>query len=294
MKKIRVEICKLSAIKEFWCSVCTSDGPRGIIKLSIYTDCYKSTPKESDTEERKYTIVQDARSHLVDQKFWRGIWRPTTGKGYFIVFSARSHLVLLDTWISKIRKYAHLLRMQEVFWSSWHFYNAYAHPQWRKDPHLLRMQEVIWSSRTFEGTLDHPQQRKSIRFCPMSKVIWLSYIFEKTQWSEGPLLLRMWEVISSSRTFEEAHDHWSPTLSVAHWGETTQSFGQAGDLKRHKLINIGEKPHKCKQCDYVTAQIGYLRDHIKMHFTEKPNQCNWCEFSWITKKRNYPTSSHPQ
>ena len=184
--------------------------------------------------------------------------------------------------------------MQEVFWSSWHFYNAYAHPQWRKDPHLLRMQEVIWSSRTFEGTHDHPQQRKSIRFCPMSKVIWLSYIFEKTQWSEGPLLLRMWEVISSSRTFEEAHDHWSPTLSVAHWGETTQSFGQAGDLKRHKLINIGEKPHKCKQCDYVTAQIGYLRDHIKMHSTEKPNQCNWCEFSWITKKRSYPTSSHPQ
>ena len=57
----------------------------------------KATPP---TEERKYTIVQDARSHLVDQKFWRGIWRPTTGKGYLIVFSARNHLVLLDTWIS--------------------------------------------------------------------------------------------------------------------------------------------------------------------------------------------------
>ena len=68
-------------------------------------------------------------------------------------------------------------------------------PQWRKDPHLLRMQEVIWSSRTFEGTHDHPQQRKSIRLCPMPKVIWSSYIFEKThahsQWSEGTLLLRM-------------------------------------------------------------------------------------------------------
>ena len=32
----------------------------------------KATPP---TEERKYTIVQDARSHLVDQKFWRGVWR---------------------------------------------------------------------------------------------------------------------------------------------------------------------------------------------------------------------------
>ena len=58
----------------------------------------KATPP---TEERKYTIVQDARSLLVDQKFWRFVWRPTKGKGYLIVFSARSHLVLLDTWISK-------------------------------------------------------------------------------------------------------------------------------------------------------------------------------------------------
>ena len=47
------------------------------------------------------------------------------------------------------------------------------------------------SSRTFEGTHDHPQQS----LCPMPKVIWSNYIFKKThahsQWSEGPLLLRM-------------------------------------------------------------------------------------------------------
>ena len=73
-----------------------------------------------------------------------------------------------------------------------------------------------------------------------------------------------------------------------------RSFGQAGDLKRHKLIHSGEKPHKCTQCDYATAQTGYLRDHIKTHSTEKPNKCNWYEFSSITKKRSYPTSSHPQ
>ena len=39
--------------------------------------------------------------------------------------------------------------------------------------------------------ISHPQQS----LCPMPKVIWSSYIFEKThahsQWSEGPLLLRM-------------------------------------------------------------------------------------------------------
>ena len=53
----------------------------------------------------------------------------------------------------------------------------------------------------------------------MPKVIWSNYIFKKThahsQWSEGPLLLRMWEVTPSSGTFEEAHDH-------PHWGESTQ------------------------------------------------------------------------
>ena len=76
--------------------------------------------------------------------------------------------------------------------------------------------------------------------------------------------------------------------------ECVDSFDQAGDLKRHKLIHSGEKPHKCAQCDYATAQTGYLRDHIKTHSTEKPNKCNWYEFSSITKKRSYPTSSHPQ
>ena len=160
----------------------------------------KATPP---TEERKYTIVQDARSHLVDQKFWRGVWRPTTGKGYLIVFSARSHLVLLDTWISicspiaeKRCKFAQNARSYLVVLALW---KGTCSSTVEKSPHLLRMQEVIWSSRTFEGTHDHPQQGKSIHLCPMPNVIWSSYIFEKThahsQWSEGTLLLRMWEVI---------------------------------------------------------------------------------------------------
>ena len=78
---------------------------------------------------------------------------------------------------------------------------------------------------------------------------------------------------------------------VTHTGEKVHkcedcvdSFGQAVDLKRHKLIHSGEKPHKCTKCDYATAQTGYLRDHIKTHSTEKPNKCNWQEFSSITKK----------
>ena len=67
-KKIRVEICKLSVIKEFWCSVCTSAEELSTQFTLIVTSQRqkKATPP---TEERKYTIVQDARSHLVDQKF---------------------------------------------------------------------------------------------------------------------------------------------------------------------------------------------------------------------------------
>ena len=112
--------------------------------------CYKKEP----TEERKYTIVQDARSHLVDQKFWRGVWRLTTGKGYLIVFSARSHLVLLDAWIMRahscseceksFRQVGHLRRhmitrtgetvhkcrrMWRFLWSSWKSWKAQANPQ---------------------------------------------------------------------------------------------------------------------------------------------------------------------
>ena len=130
----------------------------------------KATPP---TKERKETIVQDARRHLVDQKSWRGVWRPTTGKGYLIVFSARSHLVLLDTWISicspigeKRCKSAQNARSYLVVLALWKRPSTV-----EKSPHLLRMQEVIWSSRTFEVTQDHPQQRKSIRLCPMPKVI---------------------------------------------------------------------------------------------------------------------------
>ena len=54
--------------------------------------------------------------------------------------------------------------------------------------------------------------------------------------------------------------------------------------ERHKLIQCEEKPHKCTQCDYATAQTGYLRDHIKTHSTKKPNQCNWRNFLQSQKR----------
>ena len=76
--------------------------------------------------------------------------------------------------------------------------------------------------------------------------------------------------------------------------ECVDSFGQAGDLKRHKLIHSGEKPHKCTQCDYASSRAGHLRGHIKTHSLEKSKKCKWCEFSSITKKRSYPTYALPQ
>ena len=102
-------------------------------------------------------------------------------KSFGLASNLRKHLIIH----TEEREYA-CVQCQRAFGQA-----EKAHPQWSKDSHLLRMQEVIWSSRTFEVTHDHPQQS----LCPMPKVIWSNYIFKKThahsQWSERPLLLRM-------------------------------------------------------------------------------------------------------
>ena len=189
---------------------------------SIYTDCYKSTPKESDTAHRRKKIHNCAgcqKSFGWPEILKRRMETHNRERIFNCVqckksFGSAGHLNqhICSPLAEKRCKFAQNATSYLALWK------RTCSSTVEKSPHLLRIQEVIWSSRTFEGTHDHPQQRKSIRLCPMPKVIWSSYIFEKThahsQWSEGPLLLRMWEVISSSRTFEEAHDH-------PHWGEST-------------------------------------------------------------------------
>ena len=174
--------------------------PRGTIN-SIYTDCYKSTPKESDTAHRRKKIHNCAgcqKSFGSPEILKRRMETHNRERIYNCVqckksFGSAGHLNqhMLTHSGEKMQICS---ECKKLFGRAGTLKRTCSSTV-EKSPHLLRMQEVIWSSRTFQGTHDHPQQRKSIRFCPMPKVIWSSYIFEKThahsQWSEGTLLLRM-------------------------------------------------------------------------------------------------------
>ena len=43
--------------------------------------------------------------------------------------------------------------------------------------------------------------------------------------------------------------------------------------------NSGEKPNKCKQCNYSSSRTDMLRTHLKTHSGEKLNKCNQCKYA---------------
>ena len=53
----------------------------------------------------------------------------------------------------------------------------------------------------------------------------------------------------------------------------------ATHMKRHRE----DKPYKCKQCDFEAYYGGHLRAHIMTHSAEKSNKCTQCEFACIQK-----------
>ena len=38
------------------------------------------------------------------------------------------------------------------------------------------------------------------------------------------------------------------------------------------ITHSGEKPNKCKQCDFASSQAGHLRTHLKKNIVEKRQQ----------------------
>ena len=49
--------------------------------------------------------------------------------------------------------------------------------------------------------------------------------------------------------------------------------------------HIGEKPHKCNQCEKAFSDNGNLRRHLKTYSDERPYKCSQCDKAFFTDLR---------
>ena len=68
-------------------------------------------------------------------------------------------------------------------------------------------------------------------------------------------------------------------LDIVNPEEQEEGLESSESLRRHLIIQTGEKLNEFKQCKFACSHQITLRRHLKKHSGEKSNKCNQCEFA---------------
>ena len=48
-------------------------------------------------------------------------------------------------------------------------------------------------------------------------------------------------------------------------------------MKQHMKTQTGERPYKCKACDYSSSDVESLMSYMRIHTEEKSLKCSECD-----------------
>jgi len=103
-------------------------------------------------------------------------------------------------------------------------------------------------------------------------------------------------------TFKKEHlllahvrvDHEGKQPYLCSFPNCEKGFSRPSDLRKHRLVHTGEKPHKCEYCDSSFISSSNLNKHRRQHTGEKPYSCRVClrKFTRSIGLRNHVNMQH--